>query len=1183
MDNESDSSYETSTGDETSSTDDVIYYHPVGADATSSEAIWDSLTNMCKRSITLKFRTSKERISMDLDAFSFVISSERMNSDMKRSLREFLLSFGDMSFGRCSFPTMITGSNSKDSIFGCAGNESQHLPNILRGNEMLVIDIPVKIALHDSCQSRLIESLKSKGFYYSPSSTKTGVCFNPYAAANKPPYSVIVDAIIESCQVRQSGTLTSTNIIHVADMGFRSPLSNSYESISNLFQKCKTMEQMGFVVELTQFDVAFVIKTPEDYLIQATCKANEAHGKDSLFQKTQTTIYPIHKLQNLRNERLKNCDLKGTFEIKKTNWREGRNVIVDEEVHNSALQLFTSHDRQGNLRESISIHSSSLHSVKGYSTVAHSLLQTRSKYLMTDKAMYGVGYKKIQYIQTLIANSAISLEETFQIVKSHGIGFRIEVSIRPHFNDPIRYSRHGNDLLLITYLTLKELCGSKFSIRLSMLPTRSVETEAMKLLSEVTSMVRFRKDLCFNQVYPEEKTTEWLRSHLSLLLITIGICPAYSIKYVNQWLNDDKRFDPHNKVMVSTPSSRNVPLIFIQQRMLRQFENHLKYLKFSETAVVQLRNFLEKSPNVDPASCFSSLSLRNKHLLANCLWTDVIPRLSNFLSQDKNQVKSNANKLHEYDDINMEMEYEDVSEMLDPSITSCDKILNELMEKAPIPVHPLAIAITDLIRLSLLWNPNRIGYTQILLHFIAACHKNKDLGYTDISDKKSSDLISNCLTGTKLSRDDLRHICLHLLPSCPTRNQPVLSYQRMLCKHYRFPMSDISSSFIESNASSKIRNELINQSLTMDLSVVIHQDRGKTTFHRISENSSVEIVSQNCVLCSTNNTEVSTSFQHHNIYIVMARVLHSKSETCLRQMLHDKINNSKRNLKNIFLTSAGTTSKYFKGMNTLNDLQIEHQFCLQKQQDTIQNLVKSARFEPEIVLSLINYVYQKNIIFHNAVNNTTCFYMYWKSRSVKYQIRGCNHFPVINSIIIRQDDSHDFKFQELSEPIINSLRIPNDASGLFSLAPIGGRVSSDIRLNVLSNCRRTSSGLHFYSAISKLLYAIDGRYLENSDHGNWISDPLGLKSFMLEISRSETKQHQCFHNHVTEQCELLRLPLRILAHHLLQDDFDQTSHKLLCPMLCLKNHNLLIGVFDSGEKEKLTYFYAFNPFPIWLK
>lgn len=1181
MQSSEDSSCRTSTNDEYSDTDDnIIGYHRFGAKASSTKEIWDSLADMCKRSIASKFRVGKEKISMDLDAYSFVVSADEMNCDRKEALREFLLSFGGMSFGRCNFPTRCTGSKSKDSIFGCAGNESQHLPHVLRGNEMLVIDAPVKIALHASCQSSLITNLKTKGFYYLPSSIKTGVCFNPSAAANKPPYAVIVDAIVESCDVpsQVTGNTKPTNIIHVADMGFRSPLANNFDAIHNLFTKCKNMEQTGLIVELTQFDVAFVFEAPQDHLIQASCKLNEVHGKDSLLQKSQVTVYPLHKLPKFKNEKLKTADLRGTFEIKKTKWKEGRNVIFDDETYNSCIHLFSSSNVDESLGENISIHSSTLHSVKGYSTIAHQLLQKRSKYLMQDKAMYGVGHRKFEYIQTLIANATLSLNETFHTVKSHGIGFRIEVSLRPHFSDPLRYSRHGNDLLLIVSLSLQELCGSKCTIRLTTFPTRSVQTEAMKLLSEVTSMVHYRKDIRFNQVYSDEKVIEWLRSHLSILMITIGICPGYGIKYVNQWLSDEERFDPHDKVSGAHPRCQNDSLILIQNRMLQSFERRLKYLRFAERAVQHLRRFLEKAPNLDPMSCFSSLSLRSKHLLVNCLWTDIIPHLSEFLSQDKNKVRSSGiENVHDEIDTTY-ADYEDSLDMLEPSELRSDKILDDLMEKAPMPVHPLAVAIMSLLRLSLLWNPNRLGFNQILLHYVLACHANENLGYDEITDQKTLGLIHDCLKGTKLTRDDLRCICLHLIPSCATRNQPIISYQRMLSKHYQFPISDIGCTPTGNLVERMERNAMINLALTQDLSVLVFHDHQKALFHRISENTNVEVILQSRVLRMCNEFEYSTTFQHHNLYCMMANILTSKSEACLREILFDRMTRSKRRLQDIFLTNEGNTSKSFKKIDTLKDLEQAHQFGLRKVQDTILNLVMSTRYEPEIVLSLVSYVYQKNIVFYNSMTEITRVFMYWKSRSIKYETRGCNWLPTIKSVIVRLDDDKVFKRQEIIESVSTLPMINKEASELFSTAPIGGRLSSEIRLNLLSNRRRTSSGLHFFSALSKLLNQLDEGYLENSDHGNWSSDCLGLKSFCLELSQSGLSQHQCFHHSVMAHCELLSLPLRILANWLLRNHFDEITHKLLCPLLCLKHHNLMFGVFDYNEGKKETYFYAHNPF-----
>jgi hypothetical protein len=222
-------------------------------------------------------------------------------------------------------------------------------------------------------------------------------------------------------------------------MGFRSPLANNYKAIFHLSNKCKKIEQ-ELLVEITQFDVAFGFQALQDHLIQATCKVNEIIDKESLFQKSRAMVYPLHKLPKFTDAKLKNNDLRGTFEIKKTNWEEGRDVIFDDENHTSGINHFCFSTGTKELHKNISIHSSTPHSVKGYNTVIHSLLQKRSKFPMEDKTMYGIWNRKFEYIQTLIANLTQSLNETYGVVKSHGIGFHIKVSIRPHFYNPIRYT-----------------------------------------------------------------------------------------------------------------------------------------------------------------------------------------------------------------------------------------------------------------------------------------------------------------------------------------------------------------------------------------------------------------------------------------------------------------------------------------------------------------------------------------------------------------------------------------------------------------------------------------------------------------------------------------------------------------------------------------------------------------------
>ncbi len=210
--------------------------------------------------------------------------------------------------------------------------------------------------------------------------------------------------------------------------------------------------------------------------------------------------------------------------------------------------------------------------------------------------------------------------------------------------------------------------------------------------------------------------------------------------------------------------------------------------------------------------------------------------------------------------------------------------------------------------------------------------------------------------------------------------------------------------------------------------------------------------------------------------------------------------------------------------------------------------------------------------------NTTHVFMYWKSRSIQYKMKGCSWLPKIKTVIIRCE--HHKLFQCLDSTETSTSLSPTktkEISELFSISPIGGRISNEVRLNDLPNRHKTSSENHFYSSLSKLLNRIDQRYINNRLHMNGITDTLGLKSFILELSRSRSTQHHCFHDSIVSECNLLALPLRILSHWLYQNDIHQTTHKLLCPLVCLKHHNLIIGVFVSKDKKKETVFYALNP------
>ena len=197
-----------------------------GEDSTATEQVYKNLMERATNTLSsYKFgtKTPLGDISADVDAFSLVLSTCDMTERKKNTIRDFLLSYDGFGSG-CGIPVRAIGAKkSTDGMFGCHGSMCQHLPAILQGKEIQVMDAPLKIGLHESCKQMVIDNLGEKGRYHLPASSHTGVCINTNNAAIKPNFKDLANATIDSCQVKH---LPSKPIymIHVAQLGCRSDL-----------------------------------------------------------------------------------------------------------------------------------------------------------------------------------------------------------------------------------------------------------------------------------------------------------------------------------------------------------------------------------------------------------------------------------------------------------------------------------------------------------------------------------------------------------------------------------------------------------------------------------------------------------------------------------------------------------------------------------------------------------------------------------------------------------------------------------------------------------------------------------------------------------------------------------------------------------------------------------------------
>ena len=188
-------------------------------------------------------------ISMELDAFSVLITT-RDTSKGKEWLRKYLVKFGDeKGLTRCSFPRKPDASNGEDGTVESFESGCQlSLPYLLHNQMMVVVDAPIKIALHVSCKEKLIHCLKEMGYLFSAAGVNSGLCFDPNLHPHKPPYWCMVEAIILSCQV-MTGMHKGTNLVHMSQSGIRMPLPDS-NAISMIIPNKDDAESWGISVRV---------------------------------------------------------------------------------------------------------------------------------------------------------------------------------------------------------------------------------------------------------------------------------------------------------------------------------------------------------------------------------------------------------------------------------------------------------------------------------------------------------------------------------------------------------------------------------------------------------------------------------------------------------------------------------------------------------------------------------------------------------------------------------------------------------------------------------------------------------------------------------------------------------------------------------------------------------------------
>lgn len=642
-----------------------------GLEQTNTHESRKCLLDDCVKMISSNLVNARDKeIPIDCDALSFVVVADAINEKydqtQKQAIAKFLYHFGTKWSAVSSSPIAM-GAGKRSSVFGCSRNKCQHLTSskigtLLESSEVQVITTPVKLAIHKSCKDKLVNHVCAAG-YPIQMATNKDICFNP--SSNKPPYGVIVDAILNSSLVPNINKF----VIHIADIGTRHKILCEDDGdccLQQMFNKVQTMRAVGVHVELTQIDIAFNIKTM-DGLVQWSYRKGNGNICQSLESAT-AEVWPLHTINVTNNGQVSpDRDQEGTIRLQQQKWEKPKVICMfsdsgrSNDSDDDDVQLPLNNTLRKILYPSQSwMDAKSIHHIKCYSSVAHALKQGQRLVPLTYSKMKDVHQMPFSSLNNLWDHMRKISGETINLVKCHGIFARMEVSLRPgshRYGDILRCKGHLIDVLAHVQIAIHDLFCGRHKLSFKTIPYELVYPKTLSLISQAESQTRIRASRRFCDFFKGEKYEEWLKAFVSLIMITAGLTGEIKSKSVAKWLHDSKRHDPTNQATIIQTNflfldNSDHPITRAQEiphKHLRKLAKLLIDLKFTKISRDCIFDFLKSEWSNRPSShsrmWYQKLSLKDKLRLAQYIHTSVIPNLCTVLCKKRdNESKDTSTK-----------------------------------------------------------------------------------------------------------------------------------------------------------------------------------------------------------------------------------------------------------------------------------------------------------------------------------------------------------------------------------------------------------------------------------------------------------------------------------------------------------------------------------------------------------
>lgn len=1193
-----------------------------GAEETSKKELRNLLISKCKAVVACGSSSDPKDISIDYDAMSFEISTQGYLDERKKiALKSFLFCFGSR-LSKIGIPHMAVGARKGDSIFGCSRNQCQHLSSKYQSEEIIIIETPVKIALHKSCKVKILNYLRDKHCIMSPSANPD-ICFDPNIAANKPTFGLIVDAIVESCFVNNE------NFIHVADIGMKIPIHDKIYTTENhltgpsliddLFNSVKQLRE-HFDVQLLQVDIAFTLQYPKNHFAQISCerkkKMDPSQVNRSVFYKSKLENFSIHTTEYARKKNKKFAIIdRGTVRISKTDWATSptcKILISSAEDDDNEFDQCTDFDFIRNAYQSstntrtttreLAINAYNIYSGKFYSTVAHAILQTRSSIPLSPITMGYLEDRSFRQLQQMVVNIYKSFSRGATYATETGIGWRSEISIRPshhEFDHQLRFHGHLNDILVHVYLALHDSFKGVYKMHCEMVSIPPVQSKILTLIHQLEPYLKRRGSRPFNQVY-NQKMVSWLKAYMSLILLSAGYAPSYKTVYITSWINEDNAFDPFKQIPQliknnSTHIQNNHAITNVEE--IRGISEKLRIILtkyFSNETVIHLMAYVEEFTNsTNPLQCYQHLSLVEK-LSFTSNNDDIISQLSinNEQPEDIQIPKDASGQIYNKE--------EDPWEFVMTNNPESELVMLQAPSKVRLDytTNPTASAIQSLSSLANYSDSTNSVFMYHLSEFILKCHEHSLVlpcqlhplkNFKDHQDDTKLASAYKSLTGkdSKFSNVRLRVLCSNLDVTIRGPNLSNDTYIQCLCFLYHFPCHGVKFDIkteMRNNIAQKM-NAFINDIFSRDIVFNIPNENsvGHMSFYRNIDKLKISILRRDHLIKDLNEpleleSRTESSF---SCYDILSIIFNVKSSYHIRNTIVTFLK-SKIDISNFFLLETGKKNDTFSNVSNVTDLEMKYKFSFSKS-DSFSNttIMEYTKFVPQVIFPIICLLYKKDVTYYEVATETASLHVYHNkgNRVITYKFNTINIMPRHDSVIfVKDDDQYTHCSITSNDNQIQPQLISYDMLSLWhrhdNNPPFG--VNSTKIFNGLSNhpwkrSRKKNTIAHcMVSFMKEIEHTIFTRGTQD--------DELYLNEFIEEIHSDINDMtwaellDSMFDPATLEGSDNLK-KTKTEYIQTIQSPQEGDNFMFLCPLFCLK-YKIPIAIWTSiNEKETLFFTY----------